>query len=83
MCLRVVFLSASALRRMEGSILSCRSELASPQALVLCGGLWPVAYRWLLGAKGTRRIGRLSVLRSRKNGHPVKPPEHIFHIHWD
>jgi WD40 repeat protein len=22
------------------------------------------------------------VLWSRKNGHPVKQPEHIFHIHW-
>jgi hypothetical protein len=23
------------------------------------------------------------MLWSRKNGHPVKPPEHIFHSHWD
>jgi hypothetical protein len=26
---------------------------------------------------------RTILLWSRKNGHPVKQPEHIFHIHWD
>jgi hypothetical protein len=27
--------------------------------------------------------GRRSLLWSRKNGHPVKHPEHILHRHWD